>query len=396
MPTLSFRGAGARYPNGTVAVVDMTFEMGDGELVALLGPAGSGKSTVLRLASGELAPATGSVLIDGTACSRFRARNRPAALVDTRRDTGRRRTVAEHIGRPMQVAGVGSWTRTCHIAELAERLHVGDLLPYPVDGLSLGQRRRVAFATALARRPRMLLLDEPLAGVDEDTEAVLREVLRQFRAERRTVLYATSVPAEATGLADRVGVLRDGRLRDLGTPLELGDRPGSVHSAVALADPPMNLFEAGVHAQQDRHVVLTIGQQNHWLPWNDMWSRSLAHYHGERIVLGVRPDAVVPGGPGFVLHGVSQGVEHRPEGTFAVLDIGAGGVDPRRDDVLAPLDQPLRRAVFRVRLGAPDRPPAGRPMAVGFGVGALHVFDRYGRRIGVTPGAAAPVHANRF
>ncbi|MEU6701856.1 ABC transporter ATP-binding protein [Pseudonocardia sp. NPDC046786] len=378
----------------------MTFEVGDGEIVALLGPPGSGKSSVLRLGSGELAPATGSVLIDGTACSRFRARNRPAALVDTRRDTTRRRTVAEHIGRPMQVAGVGTWTRTYHIAELAERLHVGDLLPYPLDGLSAGQRRRVAVATALARRPRMLLLDEPLAGVDEETEAVLREVLRQFRAERRTILYATADPAEAAGIADRVALLHGGRLRDAGTPRDLADRPGTVLGAVALGDPPMNLVEAGVQAEQDRHVMLTIGRQNHWIPWNDLWSRSIARFHGERIVLGVRPDAVLPGGSGFVLTGVVQGVEQRPGGVYAVLDTGAGGIDPHGGgepdggDVLTPLDRPPRRALFRVRLGPHDRPPVNARMPVGFDARSLHAFDRRGRRIHLPVAARTPVPAD--
>ncbi|MEV1292715.1 ATP-binding cassette domain-containing protein [Pseudonocardia sp. NPDC049635] len=395
MPTLSFRSAGARYPNGTVAVADLTFQVRGGELLALLGPPRSGKSTVLRLASGELPPMSGSVLIDGTACARFRARNRPAALVDARPGTARGRTVAEHIGRPMQIAGAGTWTRTCHIAELAERLHVGELLPHPLDDLSVGQRRRVAFATALARRPRLLLLDEPLAGVDEETESVLREVLRQFRAEGRTILYATSHPAEANELADRVAVLHGGRLRDLGTPRELGTRPGTVHGAVAMADPPMNLLEASVHAQQDRHVVLTIGRQNHWLPWSDLRSRSIAHYHGERVVLGVRPDAVAPGGSGVVLRGVVRGVEHRSDGAFALLDIGAGGVDPHREEILAPLDRPARRATFRVPLPAHDHPSVGRPMAVGFGAEALHAFDRHGRRIDVMTSARTPVHAHR-
>ena len=144
-----------------------------------------------------------------------------------------------------------------------------------------------------------------------------------------TTIYVTHDQAEALTMADRVAILRRGVLQDVGTPTQVYSRPGTLYVAAFLGSPRMNLLEASVYVHLDRYIALHLGEQALYLPWHDMRARQVAHYHGERIVVGVRAEAltpVVPDTPGDVLHGRVRYIEHHGHESLAFIDIGAYAV----------------------------------------------------------------------
>jgi len=173
-------------------------------------------------------------------------------------------------------------------------------------------------------------MDEPLSNLDSGLRAELRaEISALVRELGVTTVYVTHDQAEALTMADRVAILRRGVLQDVGTPTQVYSRPGTLYVAAFLGSPRMNLVEASVYVHLDRYIALHIGEQALYLPWHDMRARQVAHFHGERIVVGVRAEAltpVVPDTPGDVLHGRVRYLEHHGHESLAFLDIGAFAV----------------------------------------------------------------------
>src|SRR5690606_2748174 len=144
-----------------------------------------------------------------------------------------------------------------------------------------------------------------------------------------STIYVTHDQAEALTMADRVAILRDGVLQDVGTPTQVYNRPATLYVAAFLGSPRMNLLEASVYVHLDRYITLTLGEQALYLPWDDYRARAVARYHGERIVVGMRPEAltpVPPGTEGDVLVGRIRFLEHHGHETLAFLDVGATAI----------------------------------------------------------------------
>ena len=406
---VEFRDVSKRAADGSFAVTEVNLEVKSGETVVVLGPAGSGKSTLLQLAAGVTAPSAGAVLLDGSPVVDVLPQDRPLAMVSQQQDLYPRLDVGENIALPLKLSGLDAEQQEVRVEAMAERLGLTGLLRLRPRELSAGDLRRVALCRAMIRRPRLLLLDEPLTGTDAGSLDGLRPVVsEQIRDLGATVIYTAADSGAAPDAVDRIVILRDGRIRDLGSPRGLWTDPATVFTAAALGDPPMNLVEVSVHVGLDEFVALGVGAHYLRLPWHDIRSRAIAHYHGERLVLGVRPEAVRPGQGGNALHGRVLDVEQRAGGTYARLDIGAGAVDtgppeadrsaarrgwfgrlgggrgtaaPIADTVLPPLDRPARAAVFVVRLPPGSGVVPGRTIPVGFSLSDIHLFDDRGRRI---------------
>jgi multiple sugar transport system ATP-binding protein len=229
-------------------------------------------------------------------------------------------------------------------------------------------------------------------------------------------------------MADRVAIMRRGVLQDLGTPTEVYGRPATLYVAAFLGAPRMNLLEASVYVHLDRYIALNLGEQALYLPWNDIRARAISHYHGERIVVGMRAEAltpVAPDTPGDVLQGRIRYLEHHGHESLAFLDIGAtaivvdelgkavtdpgtetgafrriGGAlqrltgrsdkavlereDPEKTSVLSDPGRHHRRpAELAVRLAPYPAVSPGHPLAISVRMDALHFFDERGDRIDV-------------
>ncbi len=444
MTAVALRDVSKVFPDGTLAVDRISLDVDDGEFMVLLGPSGCGKSTVLRMVAGLEEPSSGTILLDGQPANDLTPRERRVAMVFQDFALYPHMTVGDNIAFPLRLSGVETRTRSERVGDVAGALGIGDVLGRKPTQLSGGQRQRVAMGRAIVRRPGLFLMDEPLSNLDSGLRAELRaEISGLVREAGVSTIYVTHDQAEALTMADRVAIMRRGVLQDVGTPTEVYGRPATLYVAAFLGSPRMNLLEASVYVHLDRYITLGLGEQALHLPWEDIRARAVAHYHGERIVIGVRAEAltpVAPGTPGDVLHGRIRYLEHHGHESLAFLDIGATAVvvdeagapapgtaqsrralrrvgeafqrlagrggrraeaadDGRtapgggaRDSVLSDPGRHHRRpAELAVRLAPYPAISAGHPLAVSVRMDALHFFDERGVRIDVGWRRGAPV-----
>ncbi len=221
----------------TRVVNDVSFEVRPGELVALLGPSGGGKSTVLRIIAGLEAADGGQVWLDGERVDHLHARDRQVGFVFQHYALFRHMTVAENIAFGLSVRGVATADQRERVTTLLAVMGLrglGDRMPSQLSG---GQRQRVALARALAPRPRLLLLDEPFGAVDAKVREELRRWLRKLHDEVHTTsIFVTHDQEEAFAIADRVMIISQGRLEQAGTPVEILDRPATEFVARFVGD----------------------------------------------------------------------------------------------------------------------------------------------------------------
>jgi multiple sugar transport system ATP-binding protein len=330
LATVALRDVTKVFGDGTVAVDNVSLDVADGEFMVLLGPSGCGKSTVLRMVAGLEDVTNGAVLLDGEIANELSPRERKVAMVFQDFGLYPHMSVRDNIGFPLRIAGLEQDARAERVADIAAALGIGDVLARKPGHLSGGQRQRVAMGRAIVRRPALFLMDEPLSNLDSGLRAELRaEISALVRELGVTTIYVTHDQAEALTMADRVAILRRGVLQDVGTPTQVYGRPGTLYVAAFLGSPRMNLLEASVYVHLDRYIALHLGEQALYLPWHDMRARQVAHYHGERIVVGVRAEAltpVVPDTQGDVLHGRVRYLEHHGHESLAFIDIGAYAV----------------------------------------------------------------------
>src|SRR4051794_32865752 len=328
--TVALKDVTKVFADGTVAVDRINLDVGAGEFMVLLGPSGCGKSTLLRMIAGLEDPTTGAILLDNELANDLPPRERRVAMVFQDFALYPHMSVSDNIGFPLRLSGVDSGQRSEQVAEVASALGIGDVLGRRPGQLSGGQRQRVAMGRAIVRRPGLFLMDEPLSNLDSGLRAELRaEISGLTRELGVTTIYVTHDQAEALTMADRVAIMRKGVLQDVGTPTQVYGRPATLYVAAFLGAPRMNLLEAQVYVHLDRHIALHMGEQTLYLPWNDIRARAVAHYHGERIVVGMRAEALTPvpiDTEGDVLRGRIRYLEHHGHESLAFLDIGAYAV----------------------------------------------------------------------
>jgi len=243
MASISLRNLCKTYPNGQCAASDLSLEIDDGELLVLVGPSGCGKSTALRLVAGLEVPDAGSVWIGGEDVSGKPPQSRDLAMVFQSYALYPHRSVAENLGFGLRMAGVSRDRIRERVESVALRLGIADLLDRRPSQLSGGQRQRVALGRAIAREPKAFLLDEPLSNLDaklrSDTRAEIARLHRQLGA---TMLYVTHDQEEAMTLGDRIAVMRDGRIEQIGEPLEVYRTPRNTFVAEFVGAPTINLI----------------------------------------------------------------------------------------------------------------------------------------------------------
>jgi multiple sugar transport system ATP-binding protein len=230
------------FPGGVRAVDGVDLATEEGEYLVLLGPSGCGKTTLLRTIAGLEQPTSGDVLIDGHLVTGLPPRARKIAMVFQSYALYPHKTVFANIVFPLRAAGMDREARDRKARWAADLLGIGHLLDRKPRQLSGGERQRVALARALVREPHVFLLDEPLSNLDAKLRASARDELKRFQDEvQTTTIYVTHDQVEAMGLGDRIAVLRDGKVRQIGPPVEVYDHPADTFVATFIGSPPMNL-----------------------------------------------------------------------------------------------------------------------------------------------------------
>src|SRR5689334_8856778 len=291
------------------ALSDLSLDVGDGEFFVLLGPTGAGKTTSLRLIAGLDAPNSGSILIDGEDVGQWSAAERDVALVFQYYSLYPHYTVRENLEFPLK-----SRVRNYSLAEIdaritraAKTLRIEHLLERKTDRLSGGEMQRVSIGRAIVRDPRAFLMDEPLSNLDAKLREALRAELKELQMKLRgTFLFVTHDQIEAMSMGDKVGVLNQGKIVQVGTPNEIYNRPKNTFVASFVGSPAMNLLPA--HVQGDRISVA----EGFDLPLNAAGRNRIASGDGP-ITIGVRSEDVVVGNNGVadarVHHIENHGVE---------------------------------------------------------------------------------------
>jgi multiple sugar transport system ATP-binding protein len=235
-----------KHFDGVRAIDGVDLATAEGEYLVLLGPSGCGKTTLLRTIAGLEEPTSGDVLIGGQVVTGLPPRARRIAMVFQSYALYPHKTVLANIVFPLKAARVPPEERERKARTAAGMLGIEHLLDRRPRQLSGGERQRVALARAIVRDPTVFLLDEPLSNLDAKLRASARDELKRFQQEiGTTTIYVTHDQSEAMGLGDRIAVMSQGRVRQIGEPVEIYDDPADTFVATFIGSPPMNLVPRG-------------------------------------------------------------------------------------------------------------------------------------------------------
>jgi len=270
------------YPGGMRGVDGLDVKINDGEFFALLGPSGCGKTTLLRTIAGLEQSTEGKIFIGERDVTMLEPGQRKIAMVFQDYALFPHMSVEENIAYPLKIQKVGKEVRLARAAEVAEALALGGLLKRRPAQLSGGQQQRVALARAVASNPSVFLLDEPLSNLDARLRLEARTFLKRLQQELGvTTVFVTHDQAEALALADRIAIMKAGKLQQLGSPREVFQRPANTFVASFIGSTPMNLVDGSVHGSS----VLIAGQA---VPLPES---AVGHVtDGQKVTWGGRPE----------------------------------------------------------------------------------------------------------
>jgi sn-glycerol 3-phosphate transport system ATP-binding protein len=348
-------GVGKVFEDGTTALEDLSLTVADGELMVLVGPSGCGKSTALRLIAGLEKPTSGTIAIDGRLLGDLSPRERDVAMVFQNYALYPHLSVYKNIAFPLREQHVKKAELDERVRRIAAMLELDELLRRKPAQLSGGQRQRVAMARALVRDPKAFLLDEPLSNLDAQLRGQVRADLKQLHLRLRvTSVYVTHDQVEAMTLGDRIAVLRDGRLQQVGRPEDVFDWPANVFVAAFMGTPSMNLLRARVEGGSLRvgggSVAVPGAPSGDVVAGFRPEALSLASHEG----LSMRVELVEPLGNETLVHGTIDGEPASPLGTP---------------------EAPDGRTRITARLGARERPALGEAVPLALDPQELHLFD---------------------
>jgi multiple sugar transport system ATP-binding protein len=296
MTTLQLENIVKRYKNHTV-LDHLSLDVKDGETLVLFGPSGAGKSVLLRLIAGVIDPEEGRILIGGEDMTDVDAEHRGIGMAFQNFALFPHMDAFENIATPLEAKRSSADAIKAGVHRVAKLLKIDHVLTHRPKALSNGQKQRTALARALAGSPPLLLLDDPLRNVDAKLRFEMRlELPRVLAAQGATVVYVTQDYKEAMALGDRIAVMSEGRIRQIGTPEDIYNAPADIDIARLFGDPTINLLDVKPNAEADGVSVL-LSDVRIVLPGIP------ANAAGKACVLGLRPEALsfVPAGtPGAI------------------------------------------------------------------------------------------------
>ncbi len=243
MAELTLSNVGKTYPGGVTAVTGADFDIADGEFIVLVGPSGCGKSTILRMIAGLEEITTGEVSIGGRVVNRLEPGERDIAMVFQNYALYPHMSVRRNMEYGLRNQGMPKDEITRRIAEAARMLQIEQYLDRKPRALSGGQRQRVAMGRAIVREPAVFLFDEPLSNLDAKLRTQLRAELKDLHTRLgATFVFVTHDQVEAMSLADRIVIMSDGKVEQIGTPMDLYRGPASRFVAEFIGAPPMNVY----------------------------------------------------------------------------------------------------------------------------------------------------------
>ena len=362
MAIVTVDGLCKRYPGGTApAVHDVSFTVADREFMVLLGPSGCGKSTVLRMIAGLEPITSGTVSIDGEVVNQVPAKARDIAMVFQSYALYPHMTVYDNLAFGLRRRDVDQAEIARRVHAAAGKLELTELLQRKPHALSGGQRQRVALGRAIVRDPKVFLFDEPLSNLDAALRVSTRnELIKQQQEIGTTSIYVTHDQVEAMTMGDRICIMNQGRVVQIGRPLEVYRNPADTFVARFLGNPPMNLVPGRIE-QMDGRMVAHLADIPISLPTR--MEPMLVRHAGGDVVVGVRPEdlyeSMPPGDPG----------------QFARLPVRVDAVEPLGAETLLMASLDGSNAELIARIGRDTALRRGDRIDLALDTATLHLFD---------------------
>jgi multiple sugar transport system ATP-binding protein len=323
-------------------VSEVNLTVGDKEYVTLVGPSGCGKTTLLHMIAGLLDPTAGEILIDGRVVNQVDPKDRDIAMVFQNYALYPLKDVYGNLAFPLRMRKMEKDEVDRRVKETAELLGLTDLLSRKPRELSGGQQQRVALGRAIVRSPKVFLMDEPLSNLDAKLRVQMRaEIKRMQRALGVTVIYVTHDQVEAMTMSDRLVVMNQGRVQQVGTPQEVFRNPVNQFVAGFIGSPSINLLPALLKGSGDAPTLLMDGAS---LPLPKWAARQTRQRASEAVIVGLRPSAISisvnekPGAQRCTLYDI----EPTGEETYVCVKLGDNLLISRMDNFPAlPISSPV-------------------------------------------------------
>lgn len=274
------------YPNGAHAVHDFNLDIKDGEFIVMVGPSGCGKSTTLRMIAGLESISSGDLILDGERVNKLAPVDRDVAMVFQNYALYYNMSVYDNIGISLKIKHEQKNTIHNSLLETSKKFDLVDYLNRLPANLSGGQRQRVALCRTVVRNPRVFLMDEPLSNLDAKLREKTRsEIVSLQRELKTTTIYVTHDQIEAMTMADRIVIMNNGYIMQVGTPTELYDKPDNLFVAGFIGTPNMNFIKCIVDGTslhiKDEIIPIAVSHQEILKP-----------YDGKEVILGIRPEHI--------------------------------------------------------------------------------------------------------
>ena len=347
---------------GVLAVQDFSLDIRDKEFIVLVGPSGCGKSTTLRMVAGLEEISGGELLIDGKLMNDVAPKDRDIAMVFQNYALYPHMTVYENMGFALKLRKTPKEEIDKKVREAAEILDITQYLDRKPKALSGGQRQRVAIGRAIVRDPRVFLMDEPLSNLDAKLRNQMRAELIKLRQRiDTTFIYVTHDQTEAMTLGDRIVIMKDGVIQQIGTPQEVFDHPANLFVAGFIGMPQMNFYDAELVRENGTYAVKL---ENAVIPLSEEKQSHLAEKNvaPQAITLGVRPEHItLDGDESRMIHGTVDVSEMM--GSAVHLHVNACGKDTI---IIVQTMDGRSRENFTI----------GSPVAFTFGGNVAHLFSK--------------------
>ncbi len=343
----------SKYFGRVRAVDDVSLEVMDGEFVTLLGPSGCGKTTTLLMIAGIYKPTKGRIYFDDEDVTDIPPKDRNVGMVFQSYALYPHMTVYENIAFPLRIKKLPKNEIDRRVREVAKLLRIDHLLDRKPGQLSGGQQQRVALARALVKEPDVLLLDEPLSNLDALLRVYMRAELKRLQKELKiTTIYVTHDQVEAMSMSDRIVVMNEGKVQQIGTPEEVYRKPSNVFVASFIGTPPMNLIKC---TYDEKSNALKCPNFTYALP--EGWREPLSSRTSDELILGIRPEDI------------SIELGGSPHALARVLV-----VEPLGKDVVITLALDEETSV-KVVARAGTQVPAGGVVGLRMPLEKVHIFD---------------------
>ncbi|MFC2037504.1 ABC transporter ATP-binding protein [Chloroflexota bacterium] len=355
MATLTFQNVTKRFGRSVLAVNNFNLHVHDGEFLVLLGPSGCGKTTAMRMVAGLEEVTEGTIFIDDQDITDLPPRRRNVSMVFQNYAVWPHMTVFDNIAYALKLKRMPKIEMARTVKEVAEMTKIGELLERYPSQLSGGQQQRVAVARAIAVMPKIFLMDEPLSNLDAKLRGSMRTELKAIHAKTgATTVFVTHDQSEAMSMADRIVIMKDGEVMQIGLPEEVYDHSASLFVADFVGTPPTNFVDVEL-STENGHARLT---NPHFSLTLEDRSAAVLRDHGKKeLVLGIRPENIDLVGPEKATLS-TQCLVSEPQGSHQIVAI-------ELDDKI-------------IKIVAPAQPKvqAGEVIHLFFKEDAVHFFDK--------------------